>query len=462
MPKARILIVEDEAILAMDLQSRMANMGYPLPEVVHSGEDAISKARETRPDLILMDIMLSGKLDGIMAADQIRGFLDTPIIFVTAYADQETLQRAKITEPCGYIVKPLNEKEVNAVIEMVLYKHATQTELRKLNGLLLTTREINQLIVKVDDEAELLHRVCAILVDGRNYKLAWVGFITPGSYDVRPAAQAGFEDGYLSSVKITWDDSQYGKGPVGTAIKTGHPSVRRDILNDKQFSPAREQALKRGYASSAALPLYIRDKIIGTLNVYAGKSDAFDDTEIAMLVELAGDISAGIERIRQQEQLRQSEERYRTTLDGMLEGCQIIDFNWRYIYLNDTAVGHSQSIRETLLGRTMMEIYPGIENTDMFAHARRCLDERIPHRMENMFTFPDGSQKWFDLSIEPVSQGVLILSIDITEHKQAEEALQKAHGELRNIYDTVADVIFVLGVESSGRYRFTSVNPAFY
>ncbi|MBI2850798.1 MAG: response regulator [Chloroflexi bacterium] len=154
--KARILIVEDEAIEALDLQSRLANLGYPLPNVVHSGEDAVRQAKETCPDLVLMDIMLPGKIDGIQAAEQIRTFLDVPIIFLTAYADEKTLQRAKITEPYAYIVKPFQEKEVHIAIEMALYKHAVEKKLKESEKWFSTTlRSIGDAVIATDKDGRI-------------------------------------------------------------------------------------------------------------------------------------------------------------------------------------------------------------------------------------------------------------------------------------------------------------------
>jgi len=114
-----------------------------------------------------------------------------------------------------------------------------------------------------------------------------------------------------------------------------------------------------------------------------------------------------------------------TALNGMLEGFQIIDRNWEYVYVNDAVCTHGRKSREELLGHTMMEVYPGIEQTEMFGYLRKCMEDSTPHHMENEFTFPDGSKGWFELSIQPAPQGVLILSMDITERKRSEERLQE-------------------------------------
>lgn len=151
MSGARILIVEDEGIEAMDIQHRLIGLGYAAPDIVFSGEEAIRTAGETRPDLVLMDIMLPGKTDGVTAAEQIRACFDIPIIFLTAYADEDTLQRAKITEPYGYIVKPFKERELHITIDMALYKHTMERKLKESEKWLATTlRSIGDAVIATD------------------------------------------------------------------------------------------------------------------------------------------------------------------------------------------------------------------------------------------------------------------------------------------------------------------------
>src|SRR5215510_6651070 len=130
MDKVRILIVENERIVSMDMQRRLKNLGYDVVGAAVSGEEAIQKSELHRPDLVLMDIMLDGKLDGIQAAEVIRGRLNIPVIYVTAYGDGPTLDRAKVTEPFGYILKPFEERELHGHIEIALYKHRIEKRLK--------------------------------------------------------------------------------------------------------------------------------------------------------------------------------------------------------------------------------------------------------------------------------------------------------------------------------------------
>jgi PAS domain S-box-containing protein len=119
-----------------------------------------------------------------------------------------------------------------------------------------------------------------------------------------------------------------------------------------------------------------------------------------------------------------------SVLDHLLEGCQIIGFDYRYLYVNDTVAEQGRKTKEELLGHTMLELYPGIETTPMFSLLERCMQHREPAEMENEFTFPDGSIGWFALKIEPVPEGVFILSVDISERKRAEMEIQN---QLRRI-----------------------------
>ena len=136
---ARILVVEDEPVVALDLRTRLTRMGYIVAETVARGEDAVALAGTLSPNLILMDIRLRGGMDGISAAEEIRKRYGLPVIYLTAHADQATVDRARITEPFGYILKPFDERELRTVIEMALYKHDAERKLRESERRYATT-----------------------------------------------------------------------------------------------------------------------------------------------------------------------------------------------------------------------------------------------------------------------------------------------------------------------------------
>ncbi|MCZ7397570.1 MAG: response regulator, partial [Candidatus Methanoperedens sp.] len=142
----RILVVEDEIIIAEDIQKKLKKMGYVVPAIVASGEEAIKNIKVNIPDLILMDIVIHGKMDGIETAGQIHSLFDIPVVYLTAYTDEKTLERAKITEPFGYLIKPFKERELQITIEIALYKHEMEKKLKESERRL---REKNQWLVAV-------------------------------------------------------------------------------------------------------------------------------------------------------------------------------------------------------------------------------------------------------------------------------------------------------------------------
>jgi DNA-binding LytR/AlgR family response regulator len=131
MEKLNIFIVEDESIVAKDIQNNLIKLGYNVIGIANNGKDAIEQIRETNPDVVLMDIMIKGDLTGIEVAEQIRKHINVPVIFLTAYADESTLSRAKVTEPYGYILKPFKEIDLHSTIEMAVYKHQKDSALQK-------------------------------------------------------------------------------------------------------------------------------------------------------------------------------------------------------------------------------------------------------------------------------------------------------------------------------------------
>jgi len=137
----QILVVEDEIITAIDIQNRLINLGYNVPEIVCSGEEAIIKVNENKPDLVLMDINLNGEMDGIEASSKIHSISDIPVIYLTAYSDDITLDRAKITEPYAYIVKPFKDMELKINLEIAFYKYTME---KKLKESYETIKEKNQ------------------------------------------------------------------------------------------------------------------------------------------------------------------------------------------------------------------------------------------------------------------------------------------------------------------------------
>jgi len=582
MNKTSILIVEDEGIVAANLSDKLIQLGHGVSGIAAGAEEAIEKALTLRPQLILMDIQLNGLNDGIWAAEAIQMQYDVPIIYLTAHSDPATLARAKVTGPLGYVLKPFEMRDLATQIEMALYRHQAEQQLREQRELLRVTltsigdaviatdsdglisfmnpvaealtgwpmpeaagkpfqeivrivnkysraivddpvsevlrtglvvglanhtlllqrdggevpiddsgapildskgnilgevlvfrdiserrqaeemiqrnRQILQLfieyapaaiamfdtemkfisasrrflidydigdqniigrshydvfpamperwkeihwrcllgaverceqdpfprsdgkldwirweirpwfentgetggiilfsevitehvrdvdnlnkneeelrnlnrtlralsnvlnaIIHAEHESGLLHEVCRIIIEDCDYAMVWIGLAEEDAdKSVRPVAQSGFDDDYLEAINITWADTERGSGPTGAAIRTGMVNICKNMTTDPKMYPWREQAVKRGYASSIALPLKTNDRSFGAVTIYARQPDAFSENEAKLLVELADALAYGIMAIRfrltghqAQDALQESESRNR-------------------------------------------------------------------------------------------------------------------------------------------------------
>ena len=163
------------------------------------------------------------------------------------------------------------------------------------------------------------------------------------------------------------------------------------------------------------------------------------------------------ERKQAQDALRGSEAFHHQILDTMMEGCQIIGFDWRYLYVNEVITAQQARLKaEGMLNHTVMELYPGVENTELFTVLRRCMEERVPAQIETQFIFPDGRIGWFELSIQPTREGIFILSTDISERKQAGDKLRESEERYRTLVDEMLDGVY----RSTHDGKFVEVNPA--
>lgn len=172
----------------------------------------------------------------------------------------------------------------------------------------------------------------------------------------------------------------------------------------------------------------------------------FDDPGIRAVIGNFRDIT---ERKRDQAATLESDARYHRVLDTMMEGCQIIDFDWRYLYVNDAvAMGQAHLKPEEMINRTVMELYPGVEGTELFANLRQCMEERVSLRLETPFIFPDGRLGWFELSINPVQEGIFVLSSDISERKNAEGKIRQQNQRLQVLREIDTAILAADSVEN--------------
>jgi two-component system cell cycle sensor histidine kinase/response regulator CckA len=238
---------------------------------------------------------------------------------------------------CGVMVDITEEKRAEA-------------ELRRVNRALKTLSQCNQAMAQANSESKLLEEICRIIVEVGEYRFAWVGSAEQDkAKSIYVAARAGHEDGYLSQVKITWDESESGRGPTGTALRTGQVCIVRDVQTDPSFAPWRAQAVRRGYASLIGLPLIQEGKCCGVLTIYASEPNAFDAEEERLLTELAANVSYGLTSLRARlDRERVEEERARLSLavEQAAEAIVVTDPQGNIVYVNpafETVTGYRRS-----------------------------------------------------------------------------------------------------------------------
>ncbi len=239
--------------------------------------------------------------------------------------------------------------------------------IKKINTALKAVTEFNQALARAEDESWLLHELCRILLQIGGYCMAWVGYLSGDKEkNVRPVAHAGFEEGYIDIVNITARNCERGRGPTGTAVRIGKPVICQDINTDPHFESWRSEAIKRGYASSIAIPLMAGDTCMGTLNIYAPEPYRFDDEETRLLSELADDLVYGVMSIRAREAhkaaeraLKISEEKYRMLVETANDAIFVSDVETGIIIdVNRRAEKMLGIPAEKIIGLHHTEIHP--------------------------------------------------------------------------------------------------------
>jgi PAS domain S-box-containing protein len=197
---------------------------------------------------------------------------------------------------------------VQVIIEEITERKQAEANLLRLNRLYATFSEINQTIVRARDQQTLFEDICRVTVQFGQFRMAWIGLIQSGGQPIEPVAFAGEELGYLKHVQETYSEENFGRGPTGTAIREARCVICQDISASPLTAPWQDQALSRGYRSSASLPIFQQDQVIGALTVYANETNGFDQEDEKLLNEIGKNISFALNMIHIESQRRQAEE----------------------------------------------------------------------------------------------------------------------------------------------------------
>ncbi len=347
------------------------------------------------------------------------------------------------------------------VSDITKRKHAEEA-LRRLNRELQAISNCNQALLRATDEQSLLEQICRIVCDEAGYRMAFVAYAEHDeAKSVRPVAWSGAEEGYLASAGITWADTDRGRGPTGTAIRSGKTCCTEDFATDPRLAPWREIALQHGFRSGIALPLKDEnDNAFGSLTIHSAQPNAFTSEEIRLLEELAGDLAFGIvtlrsgaARKRAEEALRESETRFRTFVDHAGDALFVYDLEQRTIIdVNRQACESIGYTRQELIGKTPGAFHLESDQAEMeFGIERDATGETVFdthwHRRKDGSTFP------VEVHTTLVSYGgrrfLLKVARDITDRLRAEEAIRQSERQLRDVIEGIPAIASTIRLDGS-------------
>ncbi|MFH0885288.1 MAG: PAS domain S-box protein [Candidatus Micrarchaeota archaeon] len=221
--------------------------------------------------------------------------------------------------------------------EDITERKRNEEAMRRKNRVLALISACNKIIVHCSEETELVREICRVFVETGGYRMAWFGCAEEGGRKrVIPIASNGFEKGFLKTANITWANTVWGRGPDGTAVRTGRPSIAQDILKDRRFAPWRKGALSRGYASSLALPILLDGKRYGALVIYSERPDAFDADEVRLLEEMAEDLAYGISALKAKKALEESEKTFAAIFNNATDIVIYLDSSGKILKISQS------------------------------------------------------------------------------------------------------------------------------
>ena len=356
------------------------------------------------------------------------------------------------------IVRDLSERE------------AAAERIRVLNSLLRAITEINELMVRERDATRILSEACRIAVEHGRFRMAWVGFADHDSGEVRPAASAGHEDGYLEQAGIRFDGSPRGLGPTGTAIREGRAVVINDWESEGRIAPWRNAGRARSYRSSGAFPIVVGGRVRGAFSVYSERPGVFEPEIVKLLDELAQDlgfalqVTEGEQRRRQAETaLRESEERFRALIERSADFVVVLDATGAITFAGPSSIEVLGFPPEELVGASVFALV----HPDDVSRLRRLFDELhgrpgVMRRVEARARHRNGSWRVLDAVVRDLThirgvRGLVMNARDISERKHAESAVRESEERYRLLVDNLQDVVVTFSTDGT----ITSLSSSF-
>jgi PAS domain S-box-containing protein len=319
--------------------------------------------------------------------------------------------------------------------------HHDEAELgRRISRARTALSECNRALTRATDEQELLDAICRIAVGLAGYSLAWVGFAEDDERKtVRPVARYGEAAPYLDEISVTWGDDALGRGPTGTAIRTGRVRLARGLVVEPSYELWHATAARHGLASSLALPLLKDDVAFGAFMVYAPEPDAFGDTETEMLVELADDLAFGIRTLRERSERR----RLATAVEQVVESVIITDADARITYVNPAFERVTGYTRDEVIGKNPRFLKSGLHMPSFYDAMWAALTNRLPWVADLVNRRKDGTLFTEETVISPIrdASGAITSYVAVKRDVTHERALEERSSHLARERALIAETI---------------------
>jgi PAS domain S-box-containing protein len=437
--KIKVLVVENETVVALNIQNRLEEIGYGVTAIVSSGEQAIEVAESTQPDLVLMDIKLAGKVDGIQAAEAIRTSLRIPIVYMTAYSDQETLERAKLTEPCGYIIKPFEARELYSAIEIALYKHQVEKQLKEREQWLTTT------LTSIGD---------AVITTDRNGLITFMNPIAESLTGWKQTDALGEEVGQVFRI-IDERTLQEQENPIAIALQHGEIVG----LDNHTLLIARD-GTQIPIDDSAAAIKDETENVTGAVLVFHNIIERKQAE--AALQSLNQQLELRVQERTQELNRRQQE--YLALIENSPDIIARFDSSLRYLYVNPAVELATGLPAEEFLGKTNRELEMPEDTVILWEKEIQTVFETAQENViEFSFLTPNGL-KYYQSRLVPERitedrvDSVLSISRDLTTFKQTELALRQSEAQLATITANIPGVVYRFIYHTDGHFSIPYVS----
>ncbi|HEV2694861.1 MAG TPA: PAS domain S-box protein [Verrucomicrobiae bacterium] len=450
---AAIVESSDDAIIGKDLNSIVTSwnqgaekiFGYTAEEMVGTSILRLFPAdRQDEENFILGKIKSGEKVEHF---ETLRQTKDGRLIHVSVTA-------SPIKDNNGNIIG------ASKIARDITAQKQQEREFARLTRLYAALSQVNQAIVWMPTQDELFQKVCRVLIEHGGFHMAWIGWHNLVTRQIMPVAVCGDEQDYIRSIKIYADDRPEGRGPTGLAFRSGRPYICNDMLNDPVTVPWRPELVRRGFNASAVFPIRSQNKVCATLTVYSDEPWFFQDKEIALLTEAAGDISFALDNFaekaaRQQAgKIAESERLFSATMIESMPGIvYFYDAQGKFLRWNknfETTSGYSAG---EIARMHPLDFFPAGEKERLQQRIAEVF-ERGESFIEAVFVSKDGRTTPYFFTGKRVlfdGQTCLVgMGVDISERKRAEELLRASEGRYRTLFERAPDGIVIANTQ--GRY----------